>query len=68
MRGRIQAVKSGSVLVYGRPPYGYDLVQEDVKYKLHANEEEAKYVRLVFNWYTEGDAGSGPLSLAEIAL
>ncbi|MBV7334662.1 recombinase family protein [Chloroflexi bacterium TSY] len=66
-RGREIAVSSGSVLVYGKPPYGYKVIQEGGRYQLEPDEEEAKVVRMIFRWYTEGDVGGIPLSIRAIA-
>jgi site-specific DNA recombinase len=62
-RGRRQKVKGGNVLVSGRPPYGYEVAERDGKTVLAICEKEARIVRLMFQWYTEGDGSSGPLSL-----
>lgn len=67
MRGRIQAVKSGSVLAYNRPPYGYDLVEEGGKYRLEIREDEAEIVRRIFDWFVNGDEDGNALTLADIA-
>ena len=66
VRGRRNKVKSGSVLVYGRPPYGYDVIDESGKWKLIVNESEARIVRLMFDWYANGDEHGNVLSLADI--
>jgi site-specific DNA recombinase len=64
-RGRVLKVRSGSVMVHGRPPFGYSREVEGGKFVLLVKESEAYIVRLVFDWYTGGD-GAGALSLAEI--
>lgn len=51
VRGRRLAVKGGSVLCYGRAPYGYRLTKVDKTYLLIVYEPEAKIVRLVFSWW-----------------
>ncbi len=66
-RGRQQKVKSGSVLVHGRPPYGYRQQEQDGKYHLVIHEAEARIVRLIFSWFVLGEEDSPPLSSREIA-
>jgi site-specific DNA recombinase len=66
VRGRQQKVKAGSVLVYGNPPYGYRVVEKGGKWVLEIHEPEAQIVRLVFEWYTQGDGENGPMSMAGI--
>ena len=57
VRGRVLKVKSGSVLVYSRPPYGYRVIQQNGKWVLEIDEKEAPVVRTMFAWYT-GSAGA----------
>jgi site-specific DNA recombinase len=67
VRGRRNKIKTGSVHVAGRPPYGYDLAEEDGKYHLTINESEAQVVRMIYGWYTEGDGESGVMGVSKIA-
>jgi site-specific DNA recombinase len=67
VRGRRLKVKSGHVLVHGRPPFGYRVGDAEGKTTLVVHEAEAEVVRLMFRWYIEGDEESGPLSLGAIA-
>lgn len=54
-RARKRIVKSGRVILHGtRPPYGYDLENR----RLVICEEEARIVRLIFQWYTQQGLGS----------
>ena len=65
-RGRHQKVRSGSVLVSGKPPYGYRLVKdEDGRQILELDEDQASIVRLVFTWYLEGDESGNILLQSE---
>lgn len=54
---RVEAVKhKNSVLVHGRPPYGYDekhiiLSSTKKRVELVINEDEAKWVIKIFEWY-----------------
>jgi site-specific DNA recombinase len=67
IRGRHQLVKSGNVLVHGRPPYGYQLQRQDGKSQLIIYEPEARIVQLIFDLYVNGDDDRPPLSSREIA-
>lgn len=66
-RGKIQAVKAGSVLVSHKPPYGYEVYRVRDQIKLRIREDEARIVRLVFEWYGNGDEDGHTLSMSEIA-
>lgn len=66
-RGRRQKVKAGNVIVHGRPPFGYRLAEGNGRTMLEINEAEAEIVRLVFEWYTEGDHERGPMSMYAIS-
>jgi site-specific DNA recombinase len=66
-RGREQKVKSGHVMAHGRRPYGYQIVHKDGKQTLEVHEPEAAIVKLVFQWYTDGDEDLKPLSIRAIA-
>ncbi|HNT77148.1 MAG TPA: recombinase family protein, partial [Anaerolineae bacterium] len=69
MRGKRTKAASGKVVAVGRPAYGYDYLRDEeghvVNFKV--NEEQAAVVRLIFQWYTEGEENSGPLALYAIA-
>lgn len=65
-RGRRQKVKAGYVLVHGRPPYGYRVDKVDGKHILTIHEPEARIVRLIFTWYTEGNGENGPMGSVSI--
>jgi site-specific DNA recombinase len=60
-RARRRAVKDGNVMIHGNPPYGYHEGEKDGKRVLEVYEPEARIVRLVFTWYTEGDGQRGPI-------
>ena len=62
LRGRRQKVEAGNVMVHGRPPYGYRKIDDGETTSLAIVEEEAKVVRLIYQWYTIGDGDNGPLS------
>ncbi|MBU0494346.1 MAG: recombinase family protein [Chloroflexi bacterium] len=66
VRARRLKVKSGSVLMHARTPYGYRVVDVDGKWELQVHEPEAQIVRLVFEWYTIGNGDNGPLSMRAI--
>lgn len=63
-RGKRRAVAAGSVLAYGRPPFGYRLIRDGALYRLEVNEAEAAIVRLIFHLYTRPDR---PLNGQQIA-
>jgi site-specific DNA recombinase len=68
VRGRKNAVRRGSVLVQGKPPYGYRVEKgEGGLYRLVIDPEEARIVRQIYQWYTVGDGLAGPFSLRTIA-
>lgn len=63
-QGRLASVKEGKY-VGNKNPYGYERVkiQGDKGYTLKINEEEAKIVKLIFEFYTKGQIQSnGELS------
>lgn len=66
-RGRRGAVQKGNVIVSGRPPYGYCVAQRDGKTVLEVFEPEARIVRMMYTWYTQGDADQGPMTSSAIA-
>jgi len=53
--------------VGARPPYGYQVKSEPHRNWLIIDEDEAKVVRLIFEWYVYGDGDDGPLSVRAIA-
>ena len=67
-RGKRGKAQSGFVLVGSRPPYGYKVNSEPHKAWLEIDEEEAKIVRLVFQWYLYGDENALPLSMNAITV
>lgn len=66
VRGRRLSVKNGNINVSDRPPYGYKVVKEDGQNRLEIIEEEARIVRLIFEWYVYGDESGNPLSTEKI--
>lgn len=66
-RGMLRKIRSGEVINHGHPPFGYKNVEIDDRAQLAINEEEARTVRLIFRWYTEGDGIHGPMSLRALA-
>ncbi|MBX3057465.1 MAG: recombinase family protein [Anaerolineae bacterium] len=52
-RGRRRSITQGNVLVYGYgAPYGYRLVKDNGRATLIICEDEARIIRLIFEWYT----------------
>jgi site-specific DNA recombinase len=66
IRGRRQKVKSGSIVCYGRPAYGYRVGEADGKSTLVIEEPEAQIVRLIFEWYVVGNGDGRPISVDSI--
>ncbi len=67
-RGKRGKAQSGFVLVGSRPPYGYKVISEPHKAWLETEEDEAKIVRLVFEWYLYGGGNELPLSMNAITV
>ncbi|MFZ5919316.1 MAG: recombinase family protein [Chloroflexota bacterium] len=67
VRGRQRKVKEGNVMTLGNPPYGYRQAEKDGKQVLEIHEQEAQVIRMIFQWYTEGNGTAGPLTINEIA-
>ncbi len=58
IRGRVLKVRAGHVMIHNIPPYGYKVsINEQGKTTLVGNEDEAKIVRMVYNWYVNGYNG-----------
>ena len=55
-RGRIASVKEGKY-ISSVAPYGYDRIKlkNEKGYSLKVNEEQAKVIRMIYNWYVYGD-------------
>jgi site-specific DNA recombinase len=69
-RGRRTKAESGKVVGGPRPLYGYTFVREGEKGKpigYAIEEAEAKIVRLIFQWYVNGDETGKHLSQHQIA-
>ena len=52
IRGRRRAVKAGNVMVFGRAPYGYEIIEDQGLKILAIVEDDAKVIRMIFEWYT----------------
>lgn len=66
VRGRRNVVKQGRIMLHGdRPPYGYRVSEDGSTLVIH--EPEARIVRQIFAWYTEGDETRKRLSSVKIA-
>jgi site-specific DNA recombinase len=65
-RGKRGKAKSGYVIVGARPPYGYKVRSEPHKAWLEIDEAEAQVVRMIFDWYVNGDEYGKPISLHNI--
>lgn len=67
VRGRRQKVRNGNILVHGRPPYGYRYKQQDQMSELIIDDAEARIIRLIYQWYVQGDDDHGPRPSKAIA-
>lgn len=68
-RGKRLKVKSGSVMLgLNRPPYGYRVIKDGNAWQLEIVEEEAQIIRLMFNWYLNGDENGSTMTLNKIAI
>jgi site-specific DNA recombinase len=66
IRGRRNMVRQGKIMLHGnKPPYGYRVSDDGAT--LVPYEPEASMVRLIFQWYTEGDESGKRLSSTQIA-
>ncbi len=66
-RGKRGKAKSGFVLTGARPPYGYKVKSEPHKAWLEIDEGEAAIVRMVYDWYLNGDEKGALMSANSIA-
>jgi site-specific DNA recombinase len=55
LRNKKERIERGFVLVGVMAPYGYSYVKGQHQGWLQINEEEARIVRLIFEWYVYGD-------------
>jgi len=62
-RGRNSKAKSGKAVGAGTPPYGYTYSNGE----LFIEESQAQIVRMIFDWYINGDEHGGMMSLAAVA-
>jgi site-specific DNA recombinase len=65
-RGKLGKAKQGKVVISTAAPYGYRKVGSGGNTTIEINEEEAQIVRLIYQWYTEGDESGHPLSVSMI--
>ena len=66
-RGKRGKAKSGFVLTGARPPYGYKVKSEPHKAWLVIDKDEADIVRMVYDWYLNGNEKGLPMSANGIA-
>ena len=62
-RGRLAKAKAGKVTGQGAPPYGYTYSDGE----LFIDESRAQIVRMIFEWYVNGDERGHMMSLYTIA-
>jgi site-specific DNA recombinase len=63
MRGKSAKAKSGKVVGEGVPPYGY--TSQDGE--LIVNEEQAQVIKMIYEWYINGDKHGKIMSMMNIA-
>lgn len=51
--GRLASIKEGNY-IGSNQPYGYNKIKKDKHFTLKPNQEEAKIVKLIYEWYTTG--------------
>lgn len=56
--GRLASVKEGNYIGSGRP-YGYNKIKKNKHFTLEPNPDEAKVVKLIYEWYTKGISQDG---------
>lgn len=62
-RGKIAKARAGRVVGTGLPPYGYTYANGGVTIE----ESQARIVRMIFDWYANGDENGQIMSLYRIA-
>lgn len=60
-RGRIGSVKEGNY-IGTRPPYGYEVYNDDKGRTLRPHPDQAQAVKLIFEWYANGRMGSNKIA------
>lgn len=59
--------QQGGVIVFGRPPYGFELTKDKRGYKtLRKSSKEAPVVRLIYRLFLYGERNKLPLTIAQI--
>lgn len=56
--GRLASVKEGNYIGSGNP-YGYNKIKKDNHFTLEPNPDEAKVIKLIYEWYTKGISQNG---------
>lgn len=68
IRGRVLKVKAGHILVHSTTPYGYEIAEnEHGKTTLKIFEPEARIVRMIYDWYLNGDETGEKMTIMAIA-
>ena len=60
-RGLIEAIKEGNY-VGSLPPYGYDIVRINKKERTLKINDEAKYVKMIFEWFVNEGLSCGQIA------
>lgn len=66
--GKRRAIEKGQRWVaINKPPFGYDKIGHSHDAKMVINEDQAKVIRLIYEWYVYGDEEGKPLGVPTIA-
>ena len=63
MRGRSAKARAGKVIGMGKPPYGYTYSDGE----FFVDESQARIVRMIFDWYINGNEHGRMMSLVAVA-
>jgi site-specific DNA recombinase len=67
MRGRVAKANAKIPVMTGIPPFGYKREGKGKDAKMFIYEPQAQAVKLIFDWYVNGNGGQIPLGLYTIA-
>jgi len=65
--GRRASVRRGNVMVPNNPPLGYAVVKEDGRRTFEIVEDEARWIRQIFDWYINGIKNRAMVGMRVIA-
>lgn len=59
--GKLLAIKNGNYMA-GSPPYGYDIIKPARNIRTLKPNENAEFVKMIFNWYTIDKMSAGEIA------